>query len=471
MEKATINGLVYFVDKNDNAVLASTEGLSRPVRNIPAEVEIDGKRHKVRAVGRYYCEHKSVFKNGAFENDKVISHVSFPETVTMITCGAFKNCINLKEVIFSNSIEIIESWSFYGCEQLQELFLGDNLKKIEYEAFCFCSSLQNISFQESLESISGEAFAGCSSLAEVNIPSSVKRIGSKAFADSGVKVVNIYSEDINIAADAFPTDAQINFLDANSYPKHQTKRREQKDVAATAPKPSAPVEIKKELEEKPEKVETPAEKPQPADKPISVKKVEEVKNDLPETDEDDLGFELSSSMTVDALCSQFNTRFGSVLRVYEGRSKADGFKKLNDVGLTQNGILNCRGNLTVGSFIGRAAEFGLKVKVYTCDEWVAVLDGLTLQSSGMVKKNAVKADMESMIAYQRDNNDSSDTSDYSVTKNTDGSYTVTINGQVQSNAKGGMRQIADAIGFEYDSSWTTQQFGAKLSKALSNANK
>lgn len=55
---------------------------------------------------------------------------------------------------------------------------------------------------------------------------------------------------------------------------------------------------------------------------------------------------------------------------------------------------------------------------------------------------------------------------YSVTKNVDGSYTVTINGIIQNNAKGAMRQIADAIGFQYDSEWTTHQFGAKLMKAL-----
>ena len=43
------------------------------------------------------------------------------------------------------------------------------------------------------------------------------------------------------------------------------------------------------------------------------------------------------------------------------------------------------------------SEHGLKVKVYTPDEWVAALDGLTLESAGKVKKNASKADMESMI--------------------------------------------------------------------------
>lgn len=55
---------------------------------------------------------------------------------------------------------------------------------------------------------------------------------------------------------------------------------------------------------------------------------------------------------------------------------------------------------------------------------------------------------------------------YSVTKNEKGGYTVTIDGQVCENAKSGMKQIAEAIGFDYDPSWTTQQFGAKLSKAL-----
>ena len=47
------------------------------------------------------------------------------------------------------------------------------------------------------------------------------------------------------------------------------------------------------------------------------------------------------------------------------------------------------------------ADFGLTVKVYTQDEFVAVLDGLTLYSAGQVKKYAKKIDMEDMIAYQR----------------------------------------------------------------------
>ena len=43
------------------------------------------------------------------------------------------------------------------------------------------------------------------------------------------------------------------------------------------------------------------------------------------------------------------------------------------------------------------ADFGLKVKVYTSDKWVAVLDGLTLDLAGKVKKNATKVDMEKLM--------------------------------------------------------------------------
>lgn len=110
---------------------------------------------------------------------------------------------------------------------------------------------------------------------------------------------------------------------------------------------------------------------------------------------------LSKDTTVEALRNEFFDNFGAQLRMYNGNKKAEMSDNLGSLGLTQEGEFECRSSLTAGSFIERmAAEFGLKVKVYTCDEWVAVLDGLTLESAGKVKKNAVKADMESMIAYQ-----------------------------------------------------------------------
>lgn len=187
------------------------------------------------------------------------------------------------------------------------------------------------------------------------------------------------------------------------------------------------------------------------------------------------GFALKNSTKVSELKQAFNERFGSLLRVYEGRSQVDDAATLAEVGLTNEGTFECRGNLQVGTFITRMAEeHGLKVKVYTCDDWVAVLDGLTLTASGLVKKNATKADMETMLAGPSEGAAASGktpvsevkTGSFSIIKNSDGSYSVSIDGSICSNSKGAMRQIAEALGFEYDKAWTTQQFGAKLSRFI-----
>ena len=187
------------------------------------------------------------------------------------------------------------------------------------------------------------------------------------------------------------------------------------------------------------------------------------------------GFVLKNSTKVSELKQAFNERFGSQLRVYEGRSQVDDAATLAEVGLTNEGTFECRGNLQVSTFITRMAEeYGLKVKVYTCDNWVAVLDGLTLTASGFVKKSATKADMETMLAGQSEGSDTSGkipvsevkAGGFSIIKNSDSSYSVAIDGSICSNSKGAMRQIAEALGFEYDKAWTTIQFGANLSKFI-----
>jgi len=174
---------------------------------------------------------------------------------------------------------------------------------------------------------------------------------------------------------------------------------------------------------------------------------------------------LTATTTVADLRKEFNEAFGSQVKVYIGNKVADLSAMLSDAGLTNDGDFECRASLTVASFIERMKdEFGLKVKVYTCDEWVAVLDGLTLESSGKVKKNAVKADMEALIAYQR--TDSANLNGYRIVAEDNGSYTVYQNNVLCDNSKGAMREIAAIIGLQVDPDWTTRQFGAKLLKAI-----
>lgn len=190
-------------------------------------------------------------------------------------------------------------------------------------------------------------------------------------------------------------------------------------------------------------------------------------------------FTLTKSTTVATLKELFNTEFGAKLRIYLGRSQAEDSATLGELGLTNEGEFECRASLTVGSFIERMlSEYGLKVKIYTPDEWVAVLDGLTLESAGKVKKNAVKADMESMIAYQRtgdvvetafaDIKKSATCGDYTINIASNNSVTVLKGGVACDNAKGALREVAALVGFEVDAAWTTQQLGSKLVDVINN---
>lgn len=185
------------------------------------------------------------------------------------------------------------------------------------------------------------------------------------------------------------------------------------------------------------------------------------------------GLVLKKNVKVSDLKAQFNEKFGSVLRVYSGRSQVENDVTLSEAGLTTEGIFDCRGNMLVGNFTTKMMEdYGMKVKVYTCDEWVAVIDGLTLSASGIVKKNAVKADMEAMLTGDVvapvgvTPVSEAKAGIFAVIKNSDGSYSVTIDGKYCANAKSAMRQIADALEFKYDAAWTTRQFGAKLSNYI-----
>lgn len=175
-------------------------------------------------------------------------------------------------------------------------------------------------------------------------------------------------------------------------------------------------------------------------------------------------FSLTNDVTVETLRKAFNEAFGAQLKLYNGNKVAAPTETLGTLGLSNEGSFECRSSLTVSSLIERMKnEYGLTVKVYTCDEWVAVLDGLTLESAGKVKKNAVKADMEDMIAYQRKGNN---LQGYEIEAREDGGYTVRKDGVECNNTKAAMREIAALIGLEYDVAWTTRQFGAKLMKAI-----
>ena len=113
-------------------------------------------------------------------------------------------------------------------------------------------------------------------------------------------------------------------------------------------------------------------------------------------------FKITATTTVAELKEQFHNEFGGILRIYQGRSEAPEDATLVSLG-GKVGELECRASRTVGKFIEAfQSELGLKVKVYTKDNWVSVLDGITLATVREIPKNARKAQMEQYLAYQRD---------------------------------------------------------------------
>ena len=197
-------------------------------------------------------------------------------------------------------------------------------------------------------------------------------------------------------------------------------------------------------------------------------------------------FTLNGRTKVKTLKANFKENFGATLRIYIGRSQVNDDMTLTEAGLKTEGIFECRSSLTCGRFIERMQEeFGLKVKIYTCDEWVAALDGLTLESAGKVKKNAVKADMERMIAYQRSENEndsdiecahvmdikkSAESNGCIINIFSNNSVTVLRDDKKCENTKAALREIAQLVDFNFETTWTTQQLGSKLVDFLNTNN-
>lgn len=347
--------------------------------------------------------------------------ISIPNTVTSIGDYAFYNCYGLTSVTIPDSVTTIGRMVFSGCRMMSKVTIGRNLKEIMFGMFFKCFSLK-----------------------EINIPSSIKGIHEIAFSQDSfdkttqmqLETVNIENEvgEIMIHPHAFESNAKINYIG---------KPKNEKAVPETTPNKEDPQQVvsidlekliaaalvdgvvtdkerailcKKvkeaggdvdefemlldariyEAQQKAKpaapKAEPKKEEPKPAPKPESKK--EEPK---PAPAKPASASSADGKTTVAQLAADFKAQFGSVLRIYNGRSKADDSLSLQEVGLTGNLALSFDGNQKVSDFIAQMAQVGLKVKVYTCDEWVACLDGLTLTQTGQVKKCAVKADMEKML--------------------------------------------------------------------------
>ena len=377
-----------------------------------------------------------------------ITSILIPSTVTEIGDCAFANCTSLTSVTIPDSVTAIGDSAFRGCTSLKSLTIPDSVTSIGDNAFALACGLESLRLSSNVKELGYSLFgwgAYISSFRQkvgadqrnptsikIEIPSIVEEIGVCAFDVFQNAEIIIYNEpgEVMVATSAFAPTASVKYVGKKAkVDKKETPKQEVEQVAAPAPtidldklieavvadgvitdKERAVIlkkataagydadEVEILLDGKLAEKQS-ASQPTPKATSKAEPKVEpkpEPKAVAPVTNGN--GLVLQKGTVVADLKATFNACFGAKLRVYSGRSQAEESATLGELGLTKEGEFECRASLTVGSFIERMlSEYGLKVKIYTPDEWVAVLDGLTLESAGKVKKNAAKADMESMI--------------------------------------------------------------------------
>ena len=171
---------------------------------------------------------KCCFENAGLER------VAVPSDVIKIEAGTFAGCVNLRSAMFTDNLLEIGASAFAGCVNLFEAHISEYVVRIHAAAFNDCKSLSissrnkkykyaancvlevvdnNLIVISSLqESVIVNGFAEIGKYAFSNrkikftrlvVPPSVKKIGEKAFANSTIKELIIYSDNIMFEKGAF----------------------------------------------------------------------------------------------------------------------------------------------------------------------------------------------------------------------------------------------------------------------------
>ena len=141
----------------------------------------EGTATKVKIASEYKGLPVKTIYNKVFENNKTITHVVIPNTVTSIGDSAFQYCSNLSSVVIGDGVTSIGDYAFYYCSNLSSVVIPDSVTSIGSYAFYYCSNLSSVVIGDSVTSIGSYAFQYCSNLNSVVIGDSVTSIGVSAF--------------------------------------------------------------------------------------------------------------------------------------------------------------------------------------------------------------------------------------------------------------------------------------------------
>ena len=114
-------------------------------------------------------------------NNTELTSISIPENMNTIGDYAFANCNNLTDVTISNSVVSIGEAAFSHCGNIVSIHIPASVSTIGIGAFNYCYKLEDISISNSISIINDDTFRECSSLSNFALPENLVWIGGYAF--------------------------------------------------------------------------------------------------------------------------------------------------------------------------------------------------------------------------------------------------------------------------------------------------
>lgn len=117
----------------------------------------------------------------AFEDNRNITSVVIPDTVTFIGNYAFWNCTALEHVVVGRGMSTLNLGTFTNCTSLSQVDLPDTMTSIGDGVFQDCTALSAITIPTAVESLGDRCFMNCTSLTTVVLPPAITTIMRNCF--------------------------------------------------------------------------------------------------------------------------------------------------------------------------------------------------------------------------------------------------------------------------------------------------
>ena len=169
----------------------------------------------------------------AFQGNRNLQEVSFPDTLIRIDEQAFSNS-SLTAVRLPDTLYEIGTSAFLECSDLQFVHLPENLPVVRDSLFAFCSNLTEVNIPKASKEIGLSSFFGCEQLTSLTVPAGVESIGEGAFNNCEQLTVNVQTGS---AAEQYCRDNGIPYV---AFDILETP------AESTAPATEAPAEVTEE---------------------------------------------------------------------------------------------------------------------------------------------------------------------------------------------------------------------------------